>query len=112
VTPYAVVPCPLDRARALAEALDLALASAVVSLPQLEGTGPCVEHERLTAVTAGGKEVPVTWLRVGGVDHVVGLEGRALAQAWSEGHWERRHAILAALRGEADPAEADLDTLP
>ena len=106
VAPYAVLPCPLEHADALAAVLDLALASEVVPTPVVEG-GP--EHERLTATTAGGEQRDVVWLHVGGVDHVVGPEGQARAQAWREGRWERRHALLALLRGEAEAADTDLD---
>ncbi|MGB8651222.1 MAG: hypothetical protein WCD35_11230, partial [Mycobacteriales bacterium] len=109
VAPYAVVPVPLDRAVALAHVLDLALASEVLPDAQVEG-GP--EHDRLEVTTAGGERVEVDWAVVGGVDHVVGLTGRAKALAWRDGDWSRRHALLARLRGEADAAEADLDPLP
>jgi hypothetical protein len=119
--PYAVVPVPLDRAEALAAALDLALASEVV--PQVDpggdpvpwasvraGTpGSLVRHDRLAAPSAGGSEVEVDWVRTGDVDHVVGLEGTARALAWRLGAWERRHELLAELRGEASPDDGDLD---
>ena len=108
VGPYAVVPVPLENARALAESLDLTLASELLELPVVDG-GP--EHDRLSARTAGGEDVEVDWIVVGDIDHVVGPEGRAKAMAWRQGDWSRRHAILAALRGEGDPAEADLDSV-
>ena len=117
VSPYAVVPVPLYRARALAEALDLALASEVLPVPQLPGEphpwgeapGAYVDHDRLETTTAGGAPVAVTWVAAGDVDHVVGAEGRARALAWRLGRWEERYALLARFRGEADAAEDDLD---
>ena len=109
VAPYAVVPVPLDRARAFAESLDLTLASELLEAPAVEG-GP--EHLRLVARNAGGEDVEVDWISVGDVDHVVGPEGRAKALAWRQGDWSRRHAILASLRGDGDLADADLDPLP
>ena len=106
VPPYAVVPVPLEDARELAHALDLGLASELLDEPVIEG-GP--EHDRLTVMTAGGEPVDVDWVLTGGVDHVVGETGRAKALAWRQGDWGRRHAILAELRADADPSEADLD---
>lgn len=108
VPPYAVVPVPLELAQALAEALDLALASELLAEPQLSG-GP--QHDRIVVATAGGEQVEVDWAVVGVVDHTVGLEGQAKAMAWRSGDWSKRHALLAELRGDADPAEADLDAL-
>ena len=106
VPPYAVVPVPLEDARALAHLLDLGLASELLDEPEITG-GP--EHERLTVLTAGGERVDVDWAVVDGVDHVVGLSGRAKALAWRRGDWGSRHAILAGLRAEGDPAEGDMD---
>jgi hypothetical protein len=106
VAPYAVVPVPLDLAADLARTLDLALASELLDAPAISG-GP--EHDRLVVTTAGGEQVDVDWVVVGHVDHVVGVTGRAKAMAWRSGDWSRRHAILAALRGDADSGEQDLD---
>ncbi len=106
--PYAVVPCPLDRAAALADLLDLALASEVVPAPALGGTG-VVEHDRLRLPDAGGGDIDVVWAMDGAADHVVGVAGRARATAWRAGVWETRHAVAARLSGAADPAEDDLD---
>jgi len=123
VPPYAVVPVPLADAVALAEVLDLALASEVVpevSPPDgrgrpwrevcgLDAPGLVVVHDALVAPTAGGEQVPVSWVAVGDVDHVVGLSGTGRALAWRRGDWPGRHALLARLRGEAELAESDLD---
>jgi hypothetical protein len=109
VSPYAVVPVPLADAPALAEALDLALASEVLDDVDLPGEGPFVEHERLVVPTAGGVQVEVPWARVGDVDHVSGPEGRAQALAWRAGDWTLRHALLAEMRLGERSAEADLD---
>jgi hypothetical protein len=106
VAPYAVVPVPLEHAAALAELLDLALASEVVPAWSPAG-GP--SHDRLLAPTAGGAEVEVVWVADGDVDHVVGIEGQARAIAWRSGAWHRRAEIEARLRGAHDPAEHDLD---
>jgi len=108
VAPYAVVPCPLERAAALADLLDLALASEVVPCADLDGAG-VVEHDRLVLPTAGGTQVEVAWTVDGGADHVVGVAGRARALAWRAGAWDSRHAVAARLAGQADPAEDDLD---
>ena len=123
VPPYAVVPVPLADAVALAEVLDLALASEVVpqvSPPEgrgrpwrevcgLDAPGLVVVHNALATPTAGGEQVPVSWMAVGDVDHVVGLFGTARALAWRRGDWPARHALLARLRGEAELADSDLD---
>ena len=119
--PYAVVPVPLAQASALARALDLPLASELLPAVRLGGraepwsslragtSGQVVRHDGLTVLDAGGAEVAVDWVADGDTDHVVGLEGAALALAWRLGAWERRHALLAELRGDADPDDADLD---
>jgi hypothetical protein len=117
VAPYAVVPVPLAQARALAETLDVALASELLDVPVLHGEpqpwleapGAFVEHAALEAATAGGEVVPVTWLVRGDVDHVVGPEGKARALAWRLGDWSQRHALLARFRGDDELAESDLD---
>ena len=113
VAPYAVLPCPLDAAGALADLLDVALASEVVPEPRLPGAPTAgqgfVEHDRLVLPTAGGGQVEVVWAAAGETDHVVGVEGRARALAWRQGRWDHRHAIAARLAGLADPAEDDLD---
>jgi hypothetical protein len=106
VAPYAVVPVPLSHADALADLLDVALASEVVPAFTPQG-GP--EHERLLAPACSGDDVEVDWVVAGSVDHVVGVEGRARALAWREGAWHRRAEIAARLRGDASPAEHDLD---
>jgi len=111
VAPYAVLPCPLEHAAALADLLGVALTSELVPDPGLGGAG-VVEHERLVLPTAGGDEVAVGWAVDGRADHVVGVAGRARALAWRAGRWERRHAVEAQLRGDADPAEDDLDPAP
>ncbi|MCW2726002.1 MAG: hypothetical protein JWN35_2923 [Frankiales bacterium] len=109
VAPYAVVPVPLAQAADLADLLDVALASEVVPELRLDGSGPVVEHDRLVAPAAGGTDVEVAWVADGAVDHVVGIDGRARALAWRSGSWHRRAEIAARLRGEASPAEHDLD---
>ena len=109
VAPYAVVPVPLGLARALGDALDLALASEVVPVAVLAG-GP--DHDRLVVPTAGGEQVEVDWVAVGDLDHVTGDVGRARAIAWRAGDWSSRFSILARLRGESDPAEEDLEDVP
>jgi hypothetical protein len=106
VAPYAVVPVPLEHAVALADLLDVALASEVVP-PFSPAGGP--SHERLLAPTCGGEDVEVVWVVDGAVDHVVGVEGQARAMAWRAGAWHRRAEIAAQLRGEAVPDEHDLD---
>jgi hypothetical protein len=106
VAPYAVIPVPLSYAVALAELLDVALATEVVPSYSPVG-GP--EHDQLLAPTSGGEQVEVVWVVDGAVDHVVGVEGRARALAWRSGAWERRAEIAAQLRGDASPDERDLD---
>lgn len=106
VAPYAVVPVPLEHAVALADLLDVALASEVVPAFRPVG-GP--EHQRLLAPTCGGESVEVVWVMDGDVDHVVGVEGRARALAWRSGQWSRRAQIAAQLRGDASADEGDLD---
>ncbi len=110
VAPYAVVPCPLDRAEALADLLDLPLASEVVpAAGSVPGGAGIVEHQRLQAPTAGGDLVDVAWIAGEDADHVVGVAGRARALAFRAGAWHDRYAIAARLSGAADPAEDDLD---
>ncbi len=122
VPPYAVLPVPLPLAAALAEVLDLALASEVVpavSLPATEvipwadlwpgATGQLCRHDRLSVADAGGNPVEVDWVLADSVDHVCGVEGTARALAWRLGAWERRHELLAQLRGEFGEADSDLD---
>lgn len=122
ITPYAVVPVPLAFSQALADVLDLALASEVVPAVMLPDDG-CLpwdrvrpgavgrlrRHEDLSVTDAGGNPVNVDWVRCGEVDHVRGVEGTARALAWRLGAWERRHELLAALRGNLGAADADLD---
>jgi hypothetical protein len=105
VAPYAVVPVPLDLAPSLADALE------GDPVPWGEALGGYVEHERLEVPSAGGEVVPVLWVAVGDVDHVVGAEGKARALAWRLGDWSRRDALLARFRGDTDQAESDLDPL-
>lgn len=107
LAPYAVVPVPLHLAGALADVLDVALATEVVPDADLPGSGVVVQ-DALRVPTAGGALVDVTWAAVGGADHVVGVAGRARAEAWRAGDWASRHTREARLRG-ADPAESDLD---
>ncbi|MEX2289802.1 MAG: hypothetical protein WD794_05680 [Mycobacteriales bacterium] len=120
IAPYAVVPVPLDLARALAGRLDLALASEVVPAVAVECAGGrpwdapgadarVCRHDVLRVHTAGGQPVEVVWVHEPGVDHVVGPEGESRALAWRLGHWGGRHEILTRLRGNASDAEADLD---
>jgi len=122
VAPYAVVPVPLSEAYALAEVLDLALASEVVpevsppgrprmwhEVSGIDAPGVAVVHDELLAPTAGGEQVSAAWVVAGEVDHVVGLPGMARALAWRLGDWSSRHALLARLRGEAELTESDLD---
>lgn len=120
VAPYAVVPVPLDLARALAGTLDLALASEVVPAAAVVCAGgqlwddPGVDvrvcrHDMLRVHTVGGEPVEVSWVHEPAVDHVVGLEGESRALAWRLGDWGRRHELLTRLRGTASDAEADLD---
>ena len=119
VSPYAVVPVPLDKAHDLAVALDLALASEVLETPGLQGDpvpwveapGGYVEHLGLQALTAGGELADVVWVAVGQVDHVVGAEGKARALAYRLGDWSRRHELMQRFRGDTDLAESDLDPL-
>ena len=124
ITPYAVVPVPLALSQALADALDLALAAEVVpptALPE-DGsgaweqiwpgaTGRVCRHDALTVADAGGNPVAVDWVRLGDVDHVCGIEGTARALAWRLGSWERRHELLASLRGDLGAADGDLDAV-
>ena len=58
---------------------------------------------------AGGNPVEVDWARIGDADHVRGVEGTARALAWRLGAWERRHELLATLRGDLGDADGDLD---
>ena len=122
VAPYAVVPVPLLLAEPLAEVLDLALASEVVPAADVPADGAILwedlwpgvagrlcRHERLTVDDAGGNAVDVDWVAAGDVDHVRGVEGTARALAWRLGAWERRHELLARLRGDSGDADGDLD---
>lgn len=122
VFPYAVVPVPLALAAPLAEVLDLQLASEVVQCTDLptgksisrqeswpDAVGRLCRHEQLTMHDAGGNAVDVDWAIAGDVDHVCGVEGTARALAWRLGSWERRHELLAYLRGGRGDADSDLD---
>ncbi len=122
ITPYAVVQVPLSLASALAEVLDLDLASEVIADAELPTGGvtswtdswPNVpgqlrRHDRLTVPDAGGNLVDVDWARVGDLDHVRGDEGTARALAWRLGAWDRRHELLVRLRGDGGDADTDLD---
>lgn len=122
ITPYAVVPVPLALSQGLADVLDLALASEVVppvTLPDDGGvgwgqvwpgvTGRLCRHEVLSVADVGGDPVEVDWVRIGDVDHVRGIEGTARALAWRLGAWDRRHELLASLRGDLGDADIDLD---
>jgi hypothetical protein len=125
VAPYAVLPAPLALARQVADVLDVAPASELVPearLPrdgaqpwaqQVGGLAPATGLVRvdpaLRAPGAGGWDVGVDWVADGDVDHVRDVEGLARALAWRRGDWPRRHELLARLRGEWSPADADLD---
>lgn len=120
--PYAVVPVPLALAPALADLLDVALASEVAPTAALADhrlepwsvtwpgvAGSLCHHAEVVVLDAGGQDVAVDWVAAGDVDHVVGVEGTARALAWRLGAWERRHELLARLRGDHEAADADLD---
>ncbi|TDQ55146.1 sacsin N-terminal ATP-binding-like domain-containing protein [Actinorugispora endophytica] len=116
---------PADRAAALADVLDLDLASEVVDgrvtssgdvrpVPDevrvLLGPSPLtyLHHDELRV-----DGVPVEWRCAGGHLHTATTDGLARALCWSTGQWSRRHLVAALLR---DPqtlsvllAEADLD---
>lgn len=123
VAPYAVVPVPLALVTALADVLDLALATELLTDARLptDGATPwpavpglrtpigrVVERSALRVPSAGGADIDVAWAVDGDVDQVVGVQGRARALAWRTGQWHRRAEIAARLSGD-EPAEADLD---
>lgn len=118
----AVVPVPLADAVALADALDLALASELLaevhvdvsraepwSAHLAEVLGRVLVVDRLHVPDADGADVEVDWSLVGEVDVVTGVAGLARAAAWRLGAWERRHELLLRLRGELPEADGDLD---
>ncbi|WP_199441164.1 sacsin N-terminal ATP-binding-like domain-containing protein [Umezawaea beigongshangensis] len=117
-----------DTARALAELLDLPLASEelggtvlgdgdpvswqdlgavrvaceLLDVPLPEGG--VVVHDRLVVVDGGGVEHEVPWWTADGVPHAADTpEGLARALAWTSGRWAERHAF-AALVAEPTPA--------
>ncbi|MGI8699075.1 MAG: sacsin N-terminal ATP-binding-like domain-containing protein [Mycobacteriales bacterium] len=124
-----VVPAPLSLARAVADLLDVALASElsayVVTSTGHEQAVPAVaaelvaglpsayvEHAPLVVADADGRPVCTTWRVVDGVVHAQ-PDGLGAALAWAAGRWADRWALAAVLR---DPAalgdlldDADLD---
>ncbi|HVE99003.1 MAG TPA: hypothetical protein VNA12_07470 [Mycobacteriales bacterium] len=134
--PLARVPASLDDAAALADLLDVDLASeavagSVASTPartaRVQGEllppgWPDVPptylvHEPLRCVDATGAEVRVRWRVVDRMLHVDSdgeTSGLARALAWSAGRWRERHLVEALLGADADErarliAEAALD---
>ncbi|MBS2538360.1 hypothetical protein KGQ20_36980 [Catenulispora sp. NF23] len=106
--PY--LPIPLRHAHALADLLDLDLASEVIDagveeagevrdvpeairalLPDAPGT--YVEHDDL--ILADGTEVD--WRVADGVVHTSTFDGLARGLAWAAGRWEQRHLVSAML---------------
>jgi hypothetical protein len=137
----AVVPVPLGSAAALADVLDLPLASeladfAVAGEPTAVGAwsdlrgaalagdraGGLPEtrvatYEQLVIADADGRPVHVDWRATPDADHVVAGSATALgrALAWRAGRWELRAALTEAFAAGADErvlqAEDDLDPL-
>lgn len=106
--PY--LPIPLRHAMALAELLDLELASDVIDADVAEpgqerevpeavsallpdAPGSYVEHDDL--VLADGTEVD--WRVVDGVVHTSTFDGLARGLAWAAGRWDQRHLVAAML---------------
>jgi hypothetical protein len=118
----ALVVAPSEQAEALADLLDLDLASDVAAgqvtssgveadvpaaaLGLVRGNGSAghepvtrwVEHDDLLV-----DGVPVDWWVADGVPHAATTEGLARALAWAAGAWHLRHALAALL---ADPTDA------
>ena len=135
VAPLAVVPAPLALAGAVADTLDVPLASELAAFPVVShgvparvtsaaylahaGRGATVgyhEHTPLLVAAADGRATPVPWRVVDGVAHVdsrVGVAALARALAWRDGRWVDRW-YRSALLGEPEAAlglaaERDLD---
>jgi hypothetical protein len=76
-------------------------------------------HAGLTVTDVDGEDVTAPWRAVADVDHVdegAGAEALGRALAWRLGAWERRAAVVEALRAGESPrassqleAEDDLD---
>jgi uncharacterized protein YjeT (DUF2065 family) len=125
IAPYAAVPVPLALAAALADVLDLPLASEVVPVAELDlagavpwrdvvgdlapASGRVLQTKALNVSDAGGEHVATSWVAVGDVDVVTDDEGLARALAWRLGAWSRRHELLARWRGQWREPDADLD---
>ncbi|MFV2195641.1 sacsin N-terminal ATP-binding-like domain-containing protein [Nocardiopsis sp. LOL_012] len=125
---HALVLAPADSAEALADVLDLELASESVD-GDVEGEGrmrsvpgeaalfldPAEEPDRTylhhDTLTVDGVEV--AWYVGDGRVHASTADGLARALCWRAGQWERRHLLAAALREPSAVAdllaEADLD---
>lgn len=120
-----VVLAPSGRAEAVADVLDLDLASEVVEgrvtssgdvRPVPDGVRAFLEGAPLTYLHHDELRVdgvPVEWRCVAGALHASSTDGLARALCWSAGRWRRRHLVAALLR---DPqtlsallAETDLD---
>jgi hypothetical protein len=116
------VPVDVSLAAALAEVLDLRLASALpfavasapvstARLPDLVPGAPDVGVDVHAPLLVAG--VPVTWWAGGRVPAVDGSpHGLARLVAWLAGDWPSRYAVEAALRGEPPDAERLLDPPP
>ncbi|HLZ37788.1 MAG TPA: ATP-binding protein [Mycobacteriales bacterium] len=115
----AVVPCPLPLAAALADVVDVALATELGPFPAPTGGAREPVPRALAAVLPGA---PASWVRhapgtpwrvVGGTVHAGDGDGLARGLAWAAGRWADRHLAAAVLRDPyAEPtllAEADLD---
>jgi hypothetical protein len=115
----ALVPVAVDQAAALADRLDLPLASELGDFPVTSaGTvdGDSVAHEGLRVADVDGIEQAVAWRFVDDKIHVdagqraVGL-GRG--RAWRDGEWDQRHRLTEALNhpsvGTLTDDEDDLD---
>jgi hypothetical protein len=116
------LPVPADIAGALADVLDVRLASASLDA-RVRSTG--TPHEVPAAVRALLPEAPRTWFehdavvagdreldwRVEeGVVHAATLDGLARGLAWAAGAWPRR-ADVAALLAEPDADDLTVETL-
>jgi hypothetical protein len=118
----ALVVAPSERAEALADLLDLDLASDVaagqVTSSGVEADVPAAALELVRGNGSAGREpvtrwvehddllvdgVPVDWWVADGVPHAATSEGLARALAWAAGAWHLRHALAALL---TDPAAA------
>jgi hypothetical protein len=114
-----VLPASLDDAAAVADALDLPLASELADFAIVsEGTSrdDCVVHDRLLVADVEGRPTPVRWRFTDDTLHVDASTlafGLGRGRAWSSGDWRSRHLLteLFASPDEAGllAAEADLD---